>query len=74
MTCLTLTNNCCMHIPHRIRGTCHISGHYMRTRAIDDTQDSYNHEDEIRGIHVSMGNEEIESNGHRIKVDPVELV
>jgi hypothetical protein len=46
----------------------------MRTRDMDDAQGSYSHEDEIRGLHVSMGNAETESNGHRSKVEPVELV
>ena len=62
-----------MHILCKIRGTSHISGHYMRTRDMDDAQCSYSHEDEIRGLHVSMWNAETESNGHRIKVEPVEL-
>jgi hypothetical protein len=29
-----------------------------------DTQGSYNHEDEIRGMYVNMGNEVTNSNGH----------
>jgi len=28
-------------------------------------QRTYNHEDEVRGLYVSMGNEGTESNGHR---------
>jgi len=41
---------------------------------MEDTQGSYNHEDEIRGLHVSMGNVETESNGRRSKMDHVELL
>lgn len=36
-------------------------------------QGSYNHEEEIRGIHVSMGNAETKSNGHIRKVERVNL-
>jgi hypothetical protein len=32
---------------------------------MEDAQGSYNHEEEIRGLHVSMGNVETESNGRR---------
>jgi hypothetical protein len=46
----------------------------MRTRDMEDAQGSYNHEDEIKGLHISMGNVETESNGHRSKVEPMELV
>jgi hypothetical protein len=38
---------------------------------MEDAQGSYNHEKEIRGLHVSMGNAETESNGRR---DSQELV
>lgn len=30
----------------------------MRTREMDDARGSYNHEDEIRGLHFSLGNVE----------------
>jgi hypothetical protein len=46
----------------------------MRTRDMEDSQGSYNHEEEVIGLHVSMGNAETESNGHRGRVEPVELV
>jgi hypothetical protein len=46
----------------------------MRIRDMDDAQCSYIHEDESRVLHVSMGNTKIVSNGHRSKVEPVELV
>jgi len=46
----------------------------MMTREMDDAQGSYNHEDEIRGLHIYLVNAEIESNGDRSKVGSVELV
>jgi hypothetical protein len=46
----------------------------MRTKDMDDAQGSYNHGDEIRGLNISLGNAEIESNGHRSRVEPVELM
>jgi hypothetical protein len=38
---------------------------YMRTRDMEDAQGYYNHEEEIKGLHVIMGNFEINSNGKR---------
>jgi hypothetical protein len=35
----------------------------MRTIDMEDSQGYYSHEDEIIGLHVSMGNAETESNG-----------
>jgi hypothetical protein len=46
----------------------------MRTRDKDDTQGSYSHEDEIKGLHVSMGNAKAESNGCRSMVELVEAM
>jgi hypothetical protein len=46
----------------------------MRTRDMEDAQGSYIHEEEVKGLHVNMGNAETESNGHRSRVEPVELV
>jgi hypothetical protein len=63
-----------MHIPCRIRGTSHIFGHYIGNRDMEDAQGSYIHEDEVKGLHVSMGNVETKSNGHRSRVEPIELV
>jgi len=40
---------------------------------MEDAQGSYIHEEEIIGLYVNMGNEDIESNGHRGRVDPIEL-
>jgi hypothetical protein len=45
----------------------------MRTIDMDDAKCFYNYEDDIQGLHVSMGNVETESNGHRNKVEFVEL-
>jgi hypothetical protein len=40
-------------------------GSYMRNGFREDSHGYYNHEEEIRGMHVNMGNVEIESNGRR---------
>jgi hypothetical protein len=37
----------------------------MRTRDMEDAQGFYSHEEEIGGLHISMGNAETESNGRR---------
>jgi hypothetical protein len=47
---------------------------YMRTKDMEDSKGSYNNEYDIRGLHVNMGNVEFESNGHRRKLEAVELV
>jgi hypothetical protein len=39
----------------------------MRDAVMEDVEGLYNHEEDIIGIHVSMGNVEIESNGRRDK-------
>ena len=41
---------------------------------MEDAQGSYNHEEEVIGLHVSMGNVETESNRCRGRVELVELV
>jgi len=51
-----------------------IFGSYMKNRYMEDTQGYYDHEDVIRGLHVSMGNEETKSNGNRSRVEIKELV
>jgi hypothetical protein len=33
-------------------------GSYMRTGVMEDAQGSYNHEEEVIGLHVNMGNVE----------------
>jgi hypothetical protein len=45
----------------------------MRNRDMDDAKGSYSHEEEIRGLNVSMGNVETESNGRRDKKEPVTM-
>ena len=45
----------------------------MRTRDMEDAQGSYNHEEEIIGFHVSMGNAETESNGRRDRWEYVSM-
>ena len=37
-------------------------------------QGSYNHGDEIKGLHINLENVETESNRHRSKVEPMELI
>jgi hypothetical protein len=50
-----------------------IFGSYMRNRDMEDSQGSYNHEEEVRGLDVNMGNEETDSNGRRSKVEPMDM-
>jgi hypothetical protein len=40
-------------------------GSYIRTGVMEDSQLSYSDEKEVVGMHVNMGNVEIESNGRR---------
>jgi hypothetical protein len=40
---------------------------------MEDAQGSYSHEEEFRGLHVSMGNVETESNGRRDRQEPVTM-
>ena len=44
----------------------------MRTRFIEYDQESYIHEEEVIGLHISMGNAEMESNGRRGRQDLTE--
>jgi hypothetical protein len=44
-------------------GTIRHFGSCMRTTTMEDAHQSYNHEEEFRGLHVSTGNVETESNG-----------
>jgi hypothetical protein len=45
----------------------------MRTTAMEDAQGSYSHEEEFRGLHVSMGNVGTKSNGRRDKHEPITM-
>jgi hypothetical protein len=45
----------------------------MRNASMEYSQGSYSHEEEIRGIHVSMGNVETESNGRIGSHEPVTM-
>ena len=40
---------------------------------MEDDQGSYNHEEEVRCLHVNMGNVEIESNGRRDRHELVSM-
>jgi hypothetical protein len=39
----------------------------IRNRSMEDSQVTYIHEEEVKGMHVSLGNEVTKSNGHRRK-------
>jgi hypothetical protein len=45
----------------------------MRTRVMEDARGYYSHEEEIIGLHVSMGNAKTESNGRRDGQEPVTM-
>jgi hypothetical protein len=45
----------------------------MRARDMEYAQGSYNHEEDIRGMHVSMGNDETKSNGRRDRKETVTM-
>jgi hypothetical protein len=47
-----------MHISCRIRGTKRKFGSYMRIGVMEYAQRYYSHEEEVRGLHVSMRNVE----------------
>jgi hypothetical protein len=70
---LNSNNNYCMHILAELEIQKKDFSSYMRTRDMEDAQGSYNHEEEIRGLHVSMGNVETESNGRRDRQEPVTM-
>jgi hypothetical protein len=38
----------------------------MRTRDMEDSQGFYSHEEEIGGLHTSMGNAKTDSNGEEV--------
>jgi len=38
------------------------------------TKGAYSHEEEVIGLNIILGSEETKSNGHRIRVEPIELV
>jgi hypothetical protein len=46
---------------------------YMRTIDMEDSQGSYSHEEEVKFLHVSMGNVDTESNGCLVRVEIVDL-
>jgi hypothetical protein len=48
-------------------------GSYMRTGVMEYAQGYYIHEEEIIGLHVSMGNAETKSNGRRDRKEPVTM-
>jgi hypothetical protein len=41
---------------------------------MEDSKGSYIHEDAIRGLNINLRNVKTKSNGHRSRVDPVELI
>jgi hypothetical protein len=48
-------------------------GSYMRTRAMEDAQRSYSHQEEIIGLDVTMVNAKTKSNGRRDRQEPVTM-
>lgn len=34
-------------------------------------QDPYSHEEEVKGLSISVGNEEIQLNGHQERIEPL---
>jgi hypothetical protein len=46
----------------------------MRIIDMDDTQGYYSHGEEVRGLHMIMINVETKSNGHRGRVEPIEII
>jgi len=54
------------HFIADFRGTRRHFGSYMKTRVpMEDSQGSYSHGEEFRGIHVNIGNDETKYNGRR---------
>jgi hypothetical protein len=50
-----------------------IFGSHIRTRYMEDAQRSYIHKEEIKRIHVNMGNVETKSSGRRGREELMEL-
>jgi hypothetical protein len=71
--CLIITMIIICTFSCRVGGRGGNFGSCIRTSDMEDAQGSYNNEDETIWIHVSMGNDKIESNGIRSKVEPMEL-
>jgi hypothetical protein len=61
------------HFTAEVKGTGRKFGSYMRTTVMEDAQGSYSHEEEFKGLHFSMGNVEIKSNGRRGRHEPVTM-
>jgi len=62
------------HFLAEFRVTRNQFGNYcMRTIDMEDSQGSYSHEEEVLGLHVSMGNVETESNGIRDRHEPLTM-
>jgi hypothetical protein len=45
----------------------------MRIEVMEDAHGSYIHEEEVKVLHISMGNVETKSNGRRGKQEPVNM-
>jgi len=41
---------------------------------MEDEHGTYNHEEAIKGMNINLGNEDIDSNGHRDGMEPLEIV
>jgi hypothetical protein len=55
------------------RGSKRYFGFCMRTTTMEYAQGSYIHKEELRGLHVSMGNVEMDSNGRRDRNEPTTM-
>jgi hypothetical protein len=62
-----------MKILYKLRGLENQFVFYMRTTTMEYYQGSYSHEEEFIVLHVSMGNDETESNGRRDMKDLVTM-
>jgi hypothetical protein len=41
---------------------------------MEDAQGAYSHEREAKGQNINVGNSKTKSNGHRSRVEPIEMV
>ena len=62
-----------MHFLEEFRGSRRKFSLCMRSIEMEYDQGSYSHEEEFKGIHVSMGNVETKSNGRRERHEPVTM-
>jgi hypothetical protein len=61
------------HFITKIRNTGGQFGSYMRNTTMEDSQGSYNHEEEVKELHVIIENSKTKSNGRRGKDKPITM-